>query len=387
MGFGIDILAPANITRVMKATRDKQTLPMPLKWYPRAAKPQASDDEMTMKEQTQIYAADIISADSEALVREAGKFSFVQHGSNKLKHGYSLTESMIRTYRRIESGMAMDNEIGHFSGWIADKNAKLVLGIEQRVEGMINGMLADGYDYNRFGIQVSGSWGMPSDLKFTPVVSWNDPSSTPITDVINALVHAYDKYGEAYNRITISYEILSAWVATTEFKNIYKENALKYETSTNATANARSASPAFYLPFLSAFIGDSLATDSQAGGREVVIEVDRGTYYEYSPSTVGGRNERFHPSNLVFFTNSGDDNGSGWDVGNGEVIEALLGSLGGTNVIGGSFTGLDSFYGPVGYATQANGNLNPAGLVCWAAAWMAPRKHRDTCTAMLTAWE
>ena len=110
MGFAWDILAPGNITRVMQQTQDALTLPMPLMWYDRAAKVNASDDELTLRDKHYVYAADIIAADSPALVRDAGEFKFDRHEIAKLKHGFAISESMVKTIRRIEAGSLSDEQ-------------------------------------------------------------------------------------------------------------------------------------------------------------------------------------------------------------------------------------------------------------------------------------
>jgi hypothetical protein len=40
--------------------------------------------------------------------------------------------------------------------------------------------------------------------------------------------------------------------------------------------------------------------------------------------------------------------------------------------------------GPIGYATPSDQNLNPPGLVTWAVARGAPRKHQNQASGVLT---
>lgn len=378
MGFAYDLLAPGNITRVMQESQDKLILPMPLKWYERAAKVNASDDEMTLKEKSYVYAADIISADSRALIRDAGEFKFERHGINKLKHGFALSESMIKTIRRIEANRFLEGDVISFQGMVARRQKELQLGIQQRVESMINGMLCDDYEYRRFGIEVEGSWGMPDDLKFTPTNDWEDAANaTPLQDMITVLHYGQRHWGEMYNRITLTYAALANIVATTEFKDTYKAEKYNWNVG-NASIDAGNVNPMNRLGFLSAYISSQVEW-------EVVVETDEGHFREFSPSTLKAPG-RFHPDNKVYFTSTNDDGTSaGWDVANGETVEALLGQIHAGNIIGGNFNGVSAF-GPIGYTTLADPNLNPPGMVIWAAAWQAPRRHRDTCSALLTAW-
>lgn len=394
MGYAWDVLAPANVTRVMQTTQSVLTYPQPLLWHQRAQKVNASDDELTMRDKSYVFAADVITADAKALIRDSGQFTFEQHQIAKLKHGFALNESQIKLIRRIERNRAMDNEILSFKGLIARRSRELMLGIHQRQEAMINGMLSDSFSYDKLGIKLSGTFGMPSDLKVTPSTLWTDAANaTPIADIINFLVYAMRTYGEVYNRITMRYEALQKIIATTEFKEVYAANAFRWGPVADNAVNAQGgANPGFHMSFLANFISagtanSSVGIDGQGNGsRQVTIEIYEGQYREASNASTIASPVPFHPAaNKLVFTNSADDNSSsGWDWGNGEVIESVLAPMGGTSLIGGTFEG-DGF-GPIGYATQADANLNPPGIVLWAAAAGGPRKHRETCSAVLTAW-
>lgn len=398
------ILSPPVITRIMQETQDSLTLPMPLKWYPRANMPNVSDSEMTLKEKSYIFAADIISADAKAKIRTSGEFSFAQFTSDKIKHGYAINETMLKLLRRLQAGLAMDNEYFAFQSYLGREAKKLEIGAQQRVECLINGMLADSFTYDRAGIKLSGTWGMPADLKFNPIAVWRNSNgtinaaATPITDLINALMYALRHHGEGYNRLTFTFNSLQAIVGTDEFKNIYAALGFKYAQNTNAVANAQSTSPTFFLEFIANFISDAVRTQTGVNsngvtnqGRQVTIEIQEGQYREYSEGNniLANGLTPFHPGQgVVLMTNTEDDNTSnGWDVGNGECIEGLLASLGGSAVIeAAAFADMGTAWGPFGYATQADVHLNPAGLAMWNVRWCAPRKHRDTCSAKLTAY-
>lgn len=379
MGYGYDILAPGNITRVMKETEKSENLIKPLLWYERAAKPEASDDEMTLKHNSQIFAADIISMDARATVRDSGEFTFEQHGMNKIKHGFRINESMTKLLRRIEKGVFMDNEVLSFRNYIARRQAELVVGVKQRVETMINGMLADEYDYSRFGIKAEGTWGMLDDLKFVPVNKWNNTAtSTPLTDLVSILHYADHNYNEKYDRITLTYNAVKDIVNSDEFNNVYVAESASWNIPRD-TINIGNVSPVSRIPFLEAYLSSQV-------GWQVSVETDESRYREFSPSTLRAPG-RFHDDDKIYFTCKSDDNSSvGWDVGNGEVIEQIFAEMSPSSIIGGSTMGNMSPYGPFGYATLADHRLNPPGMVMWCAAWMAPRRHRDTCSALLTIY-
>ena len=374
---GIEILAPVNITRVMRESEDRFNRPQSLLWFNRAGKPEVSDDELTMKHNSSIFAADIVTLDSEAFIRDTGNISFERYESTKVKHGAAMTETIMKLLRRIQGGFAMDNEYLQWENWVADRAADLRLGIEQRWEAMLNGMLADSFSYNRLGIKATGTFGMKSDLKFTVDTAHSDTSSTPLLDVVTALNYAADTYDEQYNRITCEYEWVANVVATTEFKNIYKvlqsNNSLNIPTEHLAV---KAAVPLSYLGFLSAYFSAQL-------GWEITVEVSRGKYREFSPSTRLDP-VKFHPHGLLLFTDSSDDGGSsGWDLGKGEVMEAVVGSMGGVQILGGNADWGSNFHGPISYATPTNPYANPPGMVVWGADAGAPRRLRDTCSARL----
>lgn len=369
MAAGLEILTSINITRVAQALVDQSTLPQPLMWYDRAAKPQVSDDEIVMREKSYVFAADIIATDSRALIRDSGEFTFETTRIAKVKHGFGLNEQQMLLLNRIENAQASAADIVTFDGYVGRNVASLILGIKQREESMIIGMLLDGYSYDRLGIKLSGTWGMPAAYKSNPATDWNNTASKPITDLITLRVYAQKTHGEVFNRVTMSYQALQYIIATTEFRDLLKATTFNWNVPDGAI-DAQATDPNKFVSVIGSMVG-------------MTIEVYDGMYREQQSDGSVAAPVRFLPENTVLLTNSNDDNGGGWDFAQGIIMETVVGRLGGTSVYGG-FPAAD--FGPVSYATQADPALNPPGIVIWAVDRGAPRKLRETCSAKITAW-
>lgn len=367
MANGYEILYPANATRVLK----EQT-PMLLKegktpWMARTPINDADEDEMTLRYKSRIFAADIVTEDSTALARESGQFTAVQYGSNKLKHGKKLNEKWIRMLRKLEKKQFVgDNEIVSFRGWVGRSLAELHTGANQRVEGMINGMLAGGYHYDRLGLKIDADFGMASENKYVAATPHSSTSSTPLKDIVTAFIDQDVNWNQRFNHITCRYDWITAVVATDEFKAEAARaiNPYQLASSIGSMIEARSAN----YPQQAATIG-KLLTDMV--GWPVTVEVNENVFYEYknngAENWTAGAATKYHPDNMLFFTNSSTN---AFDIGNGELVEAILGDMGCANVIG-SFHGA-GFNGPMGYTVKSP-DLNPPTITTWVTAWMAPR--------------
>lgn len=368
MAAGIELLTSKNITRVAQALVDQTLEPQALLFYNRASRPQMSDDELTARERRYVFAADIVAPDSKAPMRESGEITFEKSAITKIKHGFGLSETYVQLLTRIEDSRASAIEQFTFDGYIARNTRDLILGCQQREEAMLVGMLLDGFTYDRLGVHMSGSWGMPSDLKATPGgADWDNTAATPITDIITLKVYAQTTYGQVFNRLTMSLACLQNLIATTQFQDMYRATIYRWDVPSGVVITADA------LQFAS-FVGQLVG---------MTVEVYDGRYREYQNDGSIITPTRFLPEEKVLFTNSADDNGAAWDFGQAEIMESKIGRLGGTNVIGG---GIQEGFGPIAYATQANGNLDPAGLIVYAVDRGAPRKSNLTCSAYITAY-
>ena len=395
MAYGWDILAAVNLNRIFQEQTNQLSpdINRSLTWTPRAKVTDATEDELTAYTDDHVFIADVVSEDSRALIRDAGSFRFEQHKIAKIKHGFGLSGSQIKMLHRIEraaktGSFVGDNELLGYKSYVMRRTGDLLWGVKQRAETMILGALLGGYNYDRLGIKMQGNFNMPADLKVNPAIEWSDINATPIADMVAVINYALTNYGETYNRISMSYDCLGKITKTKEFKALYNDSGLFNFQPSSVTVDLRSATPQFFLPFLANVVSALLAKDStgNAGtGRAVVFELNEDRYREHNATGVINTPERFHPIEKVLFTNSADDNSSGgWDWGNGELIEAVLGSLPGTNMIG-SFEGVQP-YGPLAYATQADPTLAAPGIVVWAAQEGGGRRIRKSCSALINAF-
>ena len=323
----------------------------------------ADDDEIVGKFRGQVFAADIIADDQEAVVYESGSFEFVTTSIPNLKIGQRLSQGMINRLARLRRGLGQQNDLRFLTDWENTMAENLVIGIRQRINALICAMQIDSLNYNRLGVKLeNATWGMPADLKVTPAVTWDTPATaTPIADLqIVALESAPDTYGEVYNRATMSSKAFRYLTQTAEFQNRIS-GELRYNFGAGQL-NVRDSGSMRQL--LANILG-------------MEIEIYDGTYWERNNNGAKVRT-RVLPANKVILSNTGDDNArEAMDFANGIVTESVVSTLIDQGNIGG-----ESF-GPVSYYT-GNTDLNPPDLRAWAVARGFPRKHRETATAVLT---
>ncbi|MHC5541215.1 hypothetical protein ACYOEI_23585 [Singulisphaera rosea] len=347
-------------------TRYQQSLP--LRFLDRCEITPAEDDEITAYFTGSVYVADIISDDSEAATYEAGQLEYVTNVIPNLKIGRRFSQSMINRLNRIRRNMGdVKGDVTMFTNWQVRTAQELIRSIKERMNSLVCGMLLDSVTYDRLGIKITGSWGMPSDLKVTVSTAWADGSdvpnvnATPVTDILTFKQYAANTYGEVYDRLTLSQADFIAMVSTTEFKSLLAGLV----TSPIATSgwNPRDARmPQFASTLLN-------------------MEIEFEDRLMFSQGTDGSRsNSRVFPKGKVLFSNKSDDkNAMAYDFGNAIVTESQVAGLVGDpdNVPQGEQ------FGPFSYFTGVP-DLNPPQLKAWSVARGFPRKLRKTCTGVLT---
>lgn len=372
MADNFDILSAVRINKLVQGLYDPRLLPQPLTWNARIPDVPAMDDEIMARFTGTLLIADLIADDAAAPVREYGR---VQTYSNKvpnIKLGIGMGQSQISLYNKLKQNLAGADEQNVFTQWENRVAQAVRYGVEARKEALKIAMLTDGLDHNSLGIVMNGvTWGMPSDLKATSSTSWsNHGSATPVTDINTIRDIAQQRYGIVYDRITMSGAALRHMVQCTEFQNYAKAVQL----------NVLLGAPAATSPNNSVA---SLVTIANAvlnmAGEGITIETNDG---RISAQQNNGAvvSHRFWPINKVALTSSSNDgNSSAYDFANGQVIESIVSEL--ANIPGGTIPG---GFGPIGYATLANGQLNPPGIIYWSVARGFPRKHLTQASACLT---
>lgn len=326
----------------------------------------ASDEEITARVTGDVVAADLVADDQAAPIKSADVYTMTTTKIPNLKHGRQFMQKQINLLERINSGAANARELQIFDNYVFNALRKLLRGVEDRMEMLLASMVADAGTYNRFGITMSNmTWGMPADLKVTAAVPWSTAATaTPVSD-LQALINAGKTHGVAYDRVTMSTQAFRYMTATVEFR----EQARFYnQIEINATG----------FPTQNDRIMTTLAVQMLGLEIELYDAMTKIESYEGAHTA-----ERFLPENKVILSSRAFDNDEDtWDFANGTVTETTLRDF--VNMPFGTFDGPSE--GPVAYATVANPQLNPPGIILWAVARGFPRKHNVAASACLTAY-
>lgn len=364
MAENLRLLQATRVNTIMQALQDTREMPPNLVWSQRINDVPSLDDEIMARFVGRLQIADLIADDQAAVVYQAGKFNFESTAVPNLKHGVSMTQSMINQLRSLQGRIT--NDMGIFSAYENRTIDGLLTGVRWRKEALFIAMLIDGFSYDRLGIKMNNvSWGMPSDLKVTPGVTWDTAgSATPVADILAVKLIGAARYGIDFDRVSMTTTDFRYMIATTEFQNKAK----------------------LYLPAGLTFTNLALAnlTQQQALAESTLgmtIELNDGRYWSQDASGAQ-TSAAFHPVGRVVLTSTANDNNDAvWDFANGVVTESIVADLVATGMIG-DLGGPQ--YGPVAYATLANPQLNPPGINYWGVARGFPRKHLLQSSAVLT---
>jgi hypothetical protein len=364
MAENLRFLQATRVNAIMSALQDARELPSSLVWSGRVSDVSALDEEILARFVGRVQIADIVADDQAAVVYQAGKFNFESTTIPNLKHGVSMTQAMLNQLQTLSG--RVDRDMGIFTAWENRTVDSLLTGLRQRREALIIAMLVDGFSYDRLGIKMTNvTWGMPSDLKITSSVTWDTAATaTPISDLLTARLVGQTRYGITYNRVSMTTTDFRYMIATTEYQNKAKQ----------------------FLPPQLSFTNLSLANLQQQQALAeatlgMTIELNDGRYWTQDASGAL-TSAPFHPVGKVILTDSSNDNDvSCCDFANGIVTESIVSSLVGTGMIG-DLGGPQE--GPVAYATAANPQLNPPGIVYWGVQRGFPRRHLLQCSAVLT---
>ena len=322
-----------------------------------------SNDEIFARYKASGYAADIIALDQKvAVYNEGPAFEFVQNVAAKFKDSAKMSEEDIQKAWGL-SQVGTGQVQAFFENWLMSKSDEMLRGIRQRINHTIVSMHIDSLNYNRYSVDLrTVNWGMPSGLKATSGVTWDDlTNSTPISDLeLMVSEVAPDNFGELYDRITMGNKAFNYLVKSAEFRARYR-GEIRYAFGTN-----------------------EINTADKAGLRQALasmlnceIEVTTESFQEKNSDGTSTRKTYLPDNKVVFSTRSNDNDPSVMDFANGVPTESIAGSMAGKA----GFTGPQ--HGPVAY-TEVNEQLNPPTVVVYAAAYGWPRKKRATSTAVLT---
>lgn len=360
------LLQAARLTRIIQSLQDVRTLPQPLKFLARTPIVPAIDSEIMARFTGFVTIADLVADDQQAVTYQNSKLSHETTNIPNIKHGTGLTQAMLN---QLQSMMGvpggMPNDMGLFSDYENRTIDGLLFGVRLRMEALIIAMWLDSLTYDRLGIKITGAtWGMPSDLKATPGTTWDTAgSATPVNDIWSVRRTARVRYGQEYNRITMSTQAFMYMIATTEYQN---------KARTFLAPNAS---------FTNLNVAD-LTFQQNLAANVLGLEIELYDARYWSQDSAGNLvSTPLLPIIKVVLSNSGDDNDpTCYDFANGVTTESIVSGLAPSEMVG-SIGGPTR--GPIAYATVP-GDLNPPNISYWAVARGFPRKYRLQSTAVLT---
>lgn len=366
MLFGNRFLNAARLRMIFTTLADTLEVRRPLIFLKRVPWVDADDDEIVGTFTGRYFAADLIANDQEAVIYEGGYFELSATQIPNIKYGQKFTQGMIQRLARLQANQASAADVAGLDNWEMQTARNLLLGVRMRINQLICAMMLDSVVYDRLGVKISGSFGMPSALKGVSVIPWTShATATPITDLQTMRLDVgAEQFGVDYNRYTMSTPTLLEMVSCTQFQQLLAGWARTY------------------LP-----VGSFDPRDPQLRqAAEAVLGATIETYdghIQVRTAAGGTTNQRVLPHGVVLIDSTANDgDGSVMDWANGAVTEATVAGLVGKN---------DAFFGPSGpdvrgplaYYTAPE-DLNPPNLFAWGVARGFPRKHNKYATATLT---
>ena len=359
------LLQAARLTRIMQSLQDVRQLPQQLRFLARTPIVPAVDAEIMARFTGYVTIADLVADDQRAVTYQNSKLSYETTNIPNIKHGQALTQAMLNQLQSLMAGSALPQDMGVFSSYENRTIDGLLLGVRQRMEALIIAMQLDSLTYDRLGIKITNAtWGMPSDLKVTVGVTWDTAgSATPVADIWAVRRTARVRYGQEYNRITLSTQAFMYMIATTEYQN----KARTFLAPNVSFTNLNAADLTFQQNLAQNVLG---------------MQVELYDARSWSQGPDGSLvSAPLLPITKVILSNTDDDGDpTAFDFANGITTESIVNSLAPSDMIG-SIGGPTA--GPISYATVPN-DLNPPQITYWGVARGFPRKHRLQSTAVLT---
>lgn len=368
--WGYELLSVTRISGVIQTLANVLEAPANMIYLNSTPEVNATDGEILGTYEGHVVSADIINDDQSAVVRAAGRFQLSTSAIPNIKQGSLITQSLLNLLNRINAGGGVRSDGGVIENYLRNEALAKIQAIRIMQNRMIAGMHMDQFDYEKMGVLYRNvSWGMPADLKFVPSIPWtaaNAGTMTPIADLRTMRDYAANTYGEEYNRLRLARSLFNNIIGSTEFR----EDAKLYTAAANTTGTFAAVAVTAKQQLLEQMTG-------------LILEISDATYRdEMNDGSIPTK--RYVPEHVAILGNTADDNNStAMDWANAIVNESEVGTVPGTQVVGGGFPA--PAYGPVGYAT-IRGDLNPPNLTIWAVMRGFPRKKRATATARIDAY-
>jgi len=369
----VSLLSASRLSAVIQSLQDVRELPGELLFLKMHPIVNRSEGEILARFVGRVQIADVIADDQKAAVYSFMRFQTEHQNIPNLKVGMNLTQAQLAQLNAITgNGGALtqgDSPFMNIANFMGDA---LLLGIRQRWESLFVAAYLDSFNYDRFGIKMTGTkFGTPSDLKPVSTTSWDNILATPVTDVWNVQNIARQKYGITYDRMIMSTAAFQYMIATTEFIN-----RARVYFGINSTVT----SSILGLGTPGAINVKQWETLSAPvlGLKEIVLYDAR-----YWSQDVSGNefSARFLPANEVILCSiANDGKPMVLDMGNAPTVESQVMNITPTAAIGTLPAGTA---GPISYATPTDPNMNPPGITMWGVARSWPMKWQQQMNAAM----
>lgn len=364
----LELLGALRVQKIVDAIVDPRLIPQELVWSRRIPDVNATDEEIVARYEGTPLIADIVADDARAGVYTMGKFVYEANKLPNLKIGLGMNQSTINLIDRLMGNYAGPDDLGLFTNNQNRSIQQVLLGVRQRAEQLRVAMLCDGlgFSYDRLGIKLSSvTWGMYSDLKVTVGTGWDTAASaTPVGDILGVKLTGSVRYGTNFNRVTMSTQAFRYMIATTEYQN----KARTYLAPNVSFTNLNTADLASQRVLAQNVLG-------------MEIELYDARYWSQDSSGALTSSPFLPITNVLLTSTSNDGTGMAYDFGNAPVTEATVARVAGMGVVGGRLGGS---YGPLGYVTPTNVDLNSPGLTYWGVQRGFPRKFIKQASAVLS---
>jgi hypothetical protein len=370
---GLDTFSNMRVDGVMEQLQDIRQKPRQLLFLNRTASVPSNGTEIMARFHGRAQISDIIADDAPAVAYSFGKVDFANVNIPKIKHGAVFNESDMRQLLQFRS-LALRGDRDAVAQLEMTRDAvvdNLLLGVRWRQEALLVAMALDSFHYDRLGIKIDGTWGMPSDLKVTVSPYWTDASNaTPIANILTMKLLGSEKYGQEYNRLTMSTTAFRYMIATTEFAN--KAEVQMRPDLAFTQLDQRGLEP--------------MTRIAEALTGCTIVLYDGRWWTQGAPgaaNSVVPTSGRFLPLNKVILDSSQNDNNRMvTDLANEVPIESMLmGMAGMTTEMGSIPAGRP---GPMAYAHVPPLGGNAPSMSMWAVARSYPRKWERAANAVLT---
>lgn len=351
------LLQPGAFTGIVRAASDKIDRERPIIWDDLVPDVESPEEEAMVKFTGAAFAADIVGDDGEAVVHDGGGVTLVSGDIPNLKHGRHFSQQMIQRLRRLQQGRADRTDRDGFFNWRFRAADDLTFGIKQRRGYLKACMITDSIAYNRLGIKIVGTWGMPAVMKATSTIGWDTHgSATGVTDILTLKRAASLDNGAVLD---------GAIASSATWYHLYQQAEFIARIQGVVTFPVQSGSFSPQDPQMETFALRIL------GLKEIHVDDAQYKVREKDGSITTGR---YVPvPRLTLFNIQARKNAAYWAFNNVVTSESIELAADGK---------AQEQSGPFGYETRPH-DLNPPHRTLWAVQRGFPVKHDDYASAVL----